>query len=258
MLLALGNAAIQPYGLKLSIVKNQLESMVPGAHLTRVLEFVRWNSFSRVNVGPSAPGIPFMWGPSSETPPSVIEQRSMAIDGSAGTDMYRFDGDFGEFEFLKYDITNLAYYIRHVGRAAVIGVGGGRDILSAHLFGFRDITGIELNPIFIDMLLRVFRQYNHLADLPGTRLLVDEARSWFARSSDHFDSIQMSLIDTWAATGAGAFSLSENWSLHPSRLAHVFRSPDTIRHVHGVPVVFARQCQRDWTHVEPRDGNHDG
>jgi len=184
--------------------------MVPGAHLTRVLEFVRWNSFSRVNVGPSAPGIPFMWGPSSETPPSVIEQRSMAIDGSAGTDMYRFDGDFGELEFLKYDITNLAYYIRHVGRAAVIGVGGGRDILSAHLFGFRDITGIELNPIFIDMLLRVFRQYNHLADLPGTRLLVDEARSWFARSSDHFDSIQMSLIDTWAATGAGAFSLSEN------------------------------------------------
>src|SRR5215831_13560629 len=118
MLLALGNAAIQPYGLKLSIVKNQLESMVPGAHLTRVLEFVRWNSFSRVNVGPSAPGIPFMWGPSSETPPSVIEQRSMAIDGSAGTDMYRFDGDFGELEFLKYDITNLAYYIRHVGCAA--------------------------------------------------------------------------------------------------------------------------------------------
>src|SRR5262249_31005236 len=38
----------------------------------------------------------------------------------------------------------------------------------------------------------------------------DEARSWFARSADNFDSIQMSLTDTWAATGAGAFSLSEN------------------------------------------------
>ena len=134
----------------------------------------------------------------------------MAIDGSAGTGMYRFDGDFGKLEFLKYDVTNLAYYIRHAGRAAVIGVGGGRDILSAHVFGFRDITGVELNPIFIDMLSRVLRQYNHLADLQGTRLFVDEARSWFARSSDHFDSIQMSLIDTWAATGAGAFSLSEN------------------------------------------------
>jgi hypothetical protein len=209
-LFAFGNAAIQPYGLKLSIVKNQLESMAPGIQGTRVSEFVHWNSFSRINIGPSRPGTPWMWGPSSETPPSIIEQRSMALDGSAGTGMYRFDGDFGKLEFLKYDVTNLAYYIRHAGRAAVIGVGGGRDILSAHIFGFRDITGIELNPIFIDMLSRVLRQYNQLADLQETRLFIDEARSWFARSSDHFDSIQMSLIDTWAATGAGAFSLSEN------------------------------------------------
>jgi hypothetical protein len=209
-LLALGNAAIQPYGFRLSVVKNELESIVPGVKGTRVSEFVRWNSFSRVSVGPSDPGTPSMWGPSSETPSSVIEQRWMAIDGSAGTSMYRFDGAFGKLEFLKYDVTNLAYYIRHAGRAAIIGVGGGRDILSAHLFGFQDITGVELNPIFIEMLLRVFPSYNHLADLPGTRLFVDEARSWFARSGDHFDSIQMSLVDTWAATGAGAFSLSEN------------------------------------------------
>ncbi len=134
----------------------------------------------------------------------------MTIDGSAGSGMYHFDGDFRKLEFLRYDVTNLAYYVRHTGRAAVIGVGGGRDILSAYLFGFRDITGVELNPIFIDLLSRVFRSYNHLADLPATRLFVDEARSWFARSPDQFDSIQMSLIDTWAATAAGAFSLSEN------------------------------------------------
>ena len=30
------------------------------------------------------------------------------------------------------------------------------------------------------------------------------------RTSDRFDVIQMSLVDTWAATGAGAFTLSEN------------------------------------------------
>jgi hypothetical protein len=148
-LLAFGNAAIQPYGLKLSFVKNRLETAA-SAPLSRVLEIVRWNSFSRVHVRPSDLGTPHMWGPSPDTPPSVIEQREMAIDGSAGTPMYRFDGDFGKLEFLKYDVTNLAYYIRHAGRGAVIGVGGGRDLLSAYLFGFRDITGVELNPIFID------------------------------------------------------------------------------------------------------------
>jgi hypothetical protein len=63
-----------------------------------------------------------------------------------------------------------------------------------------------------------------------------------ARSTDHFDSIQMSLIDTWAATGAGAFSLSENglytlegWRtffnhLTPSGTFTVFRwyAPDNV------------------------------
>ena len=57
-----------------------------------------------------------------------------------------------------------------------------------------------------------FRAFNALADLEGVRLVVDEARSWFARARAHetFDLIQMSMIDTWAATGAGAFALSEN------------------------------------------------
>ena len=45
---------------------------------------------------------------------------------------------------------------------------------------------------------------------PGCGSYVDEGRSWFERSDQHFDLIQMSMVDTWAATGAGAFSLSEN------------------------------------------------
>jgi hypothetical protein len=72
------------------------------------------------------------------------------------------------------------------------------------------LTGIELNPIFIDLLTRDFGDYNRLAASQGVRLVVDEARSWFSRSVERFDLIQMSMIDTWAATGAGAFSLSEN------------------------------------------------
>ncbi len=38
----------------------------------------------------------------------------------------------------------------------------------------------------------------------------DEARSHLARSDERYDIIQISLIDTWAATAAGAFALSEN------------------------------------------------
>ena len=58
----------------------------------------------------------------------------MNIDGDAGTAMYRFNGQIDDVAFLKNDITNLAYYIRNRGRSAVIGVGGGRDLLAAYVF----------------------------------------------------------------------------------------------------------------------------
>ena len=41
-------------------------------------------------------------------------------------------------------------------------------------------------------------------------LVKDEARSYIARSPEKFDIIQASLIDTFAATSAGAFVLTEN------------------------------------------------
>ena len=49
-----------------------------------------------------------------------------------------------------------------------------------------------------------------MTTLPNLKLHVDDARSWFAATKEKFDLVQMSMIDTWAATGAGAFSLSEN------------------------------------------------
>jgi len=201
--LALGNAAIHPYGLRPSVIKDQIQTVSPNS-------FIWWNSFSRINVDQSKRGAPQMGGPSVAMPETEIDERHMEIDGSAASPMYQFDGDLSKLAFLKYDITNLAYSIRHEGRAAIIGVGGGRDMLSALLFGFKDVTGVELNPIFVDMLTRVLADYNRLATQPGVRLFVDEARSWFARTPEHFDLIQMSMIDTWAATGVGAFSLSEN------------------------------------------------
>jgi len=176
------------------------------------VEAYYWNSFSRVDIGKPTVGRPRMWGISGRHHLAMdpISQRWMKIDGLAGTGMYEFSGDPMELGFLEYDVTNLAYSIRNRGRAAVIGVGGGRDVLSAHHYGFASITGVELNPIFIKNLTDRYADFNQVASVAGVRLVVDEARSWFARTEETFDLIQMSLIDTWAATGAGAFSLSEN------------------------------------------------
>ena len=136
------DAGLQPIVVKF----NRLDPLSSISH-------IKWNSFSRIVASQSTLGPPFLWGASPAAPRNItLEQRELTIDGMAGTWMPQYSDAPGHLDFLRYDVTNLAYYARHSGRAAVIGVGSGRDILSAHLFGFRDITGVELNPIFIDLL----------------------------------------------------------------------------------------------------------
>ena len=173
----------------------------------------RWNSYSRIVAFQPRAAKPELWAPSPALPADlVVEQAFLNIDGAAGTMMPRFDGTRASIDYLKYDLVTLAYRLPDLRRSAVIGVGGGRDVMAAHLFGVPDITGVELNGIFVDLHLRhpLYSQFANLRNIPGLTLHVDEARSWFAATDQEFDLIQMSLIDTWAATGAGAFSLSEN------------------------------------------------
>ncbi len=196
-------------GLQPLVVKGRFES--GESYLFR-----KWNTFSRVVVMPGFSWYPDLWGPSplyDESSARIkVEQRWLNIDGDAGTVATRFDGDLAPLGYLKYDVTTLAYHLPDRARAAVVGVGGGRDVLSAAVFGSRDITAVELNPTFVRLLTTEpgFADFTNLHKVEGLRLFVDEGRSWFARTNERFDTIQMSLIDTWAATGAGAYSLSEN------------------------------------------------
>lgn len=221
-LVALANGATD-YGLQPLIAKGMVEG--GDSYIFR-----EWNTFSRVTVEPERVGRPNLWGPSPliNRTDYFAMQRMMKMDGDAGTTAVLFDGEIAKVEFLKFDVTNIAYFLPNRERAAIIGVGGGRDVLSAATFGYRDITGVELNPLFVRLLTRErgFADFTNLSKLPGVRFFVDEGRSWFARSDEKFDVLQMSLIDTWAATGAGAFSLSENgiytvqaWQIFLDRLS---------------------------------------
>ncbi|HSL24273.1 MAG TPA: hypothetical protein VK886_22245 [Vicinamibacterales bacterium] len=183
-----------------------------------------WNSHSFVIVQAPRKGTVFLWGAGKRAPAREATLAWVLIDGEAGTPITRWDGRVEELDWVSHDVTSLPHHLRH-GRAAVIGVGGGRDLLAALWGGNTEITGIEINGILVDTLAGSHRTFARLADTPGVRLVHDEARAFLARATERFDVLQMSLIDTWAATGAGAFSLTENglytreaWQLFLSRL----------------------------------------
>lgn len=205
ILLALFNA-FSPVGFRPILIKDAIEKSKQGA-------YEKWNSYSRIRANFPELGHPPMWGPSPHMPQNMqVPVANLNIDGAAGTAMFHYDGTPDSVAFLRYDLVSLAYHLPGIHKSAVIGVGGGRDIMSAHIFGVQDITGVELNPIFIGLHTShpVFKNFSNLTTLPNLKLHVDDARSWFAATKEKFDLVQMSMIDTWAATGAGAFSLSEN------------------------------------------------
>lgn len=213
---ALGNNDVEPF-VRIIYGKD-------GIH-EDALDFSReeWNAFSRVTVsgdsqalGPSQ--IPGGLSPLAErelTPSEyLIRQLKLTIDGTAATPIYEYDGTEQSTRFLRYDVSNLHYYGLEEDpdmSAAVVGVGGGKDVLSALQFGAEDVVGIEINGNILDMVNGKLGDFSgHVDEDPRVDYVVDEARSWLARTDRRFDSIQISLIDSWAATAAGAFALTEN------------------------------------------------
>lgn len=164
----------------------------------------RWNAFSRVTV--------------DGEPPSIV------IDTTAGTAVPPNTEEFADK--LRGTLPNLVHGIRSNSDVLVIGSGGGTDVRSALIFDQKSVTGVEINPLVLHFANDVYGNYTgHLDRDPRVTFVNDEARSYIARTNKKFDIIQISLIDTWAAQGAGAFALSENslyttqaWKLFLSRL----------------------------------------
>ncbi len=174
-----------------------------------------WNSYSRVTVQgkPNHPSKPFGWGLSSMyTSQKLLSQLFLTIDSTAGTVITKYDGkNLEPLDFLKYDVVYLAHYLRPSAEVFVIGAGGGRDVLAALVFNQKSVIALEVNASIVEAITDSFGQFSGHLDLdPRVTLVNDEARSYAARTEEHFDIIQMSLTDTWAATAAGAFVLTEN------------------------------------------------
>lgn len=176
--------------------------------------YEKWNSFSRITVwgNEEEKTAPFGWGLSEIYPrENKVNQLWLLIDATAGTPLTKFTGNLDEIEFLKYDIVNLAHHLRKNADVMVVGVGGGRDVLSALAFKQKSVTGLEVNDAIVEAVLKRYGDFtSHIDSYPGVKIVNDEARSYIARSKETFDILQISLIDTWAATAAGAFVLTEN------------------------------------------------
>jgi spermidine synthase len=165
----------------------------------RPVEFVRWNAISRISVVGEGDG-----------------SKWASIDADANTAIMNLDPrDWPGSETERRMMTEapaLVSLLRPHGVYAIIGPGGGVDVLRALGGGSPAVTGIEINPLIATTIMRdQYAEYSrHLYQLPQVHIAVSDGRSWIRASRQRFDVVQMTLVDTWASTAAGAFALSEN------------------------------------------------
>ena len=161
------------------------------------VEFAGWNAISRVEVDRQG------------------DAKAVVIDADASTYIMNTDphhwGAGWEKDLMSAPAA-LANVLRPHGTFAIIGPGGGVDVLRAVANGSPSVTGIEINAIIADTVMRGrYADYAyHLYEQPEVRIHVTDGRSFIRNSHGQYDVIQMTLVDTWASTAAGAFALSEN------------------------------------------------
>jgi hypothetical protein len=174
-----------------------------------------WNAISRVSVWPEeTPDKLFGWGFGNKFPADkypAVPYRVAETDAFIHTWLIKYDGNPERYSYVNYDVVNFGYRLRTGGSAAIIGSGGGLDVLAALVMGQREVYGIELNPILNDLLRGDYADFTgRIAYDPRVKFITAEARNWIEQSGRQFDVIQTTFIDTQAATAAGAFALAEN------------------------------------------------
>jgi predicted membrane-bound spermidine synthase len=162
--------------------------------------WVKWNPISRIAIV-------------NET---NEHRHNIVIDGDAATSIASFDFDHlsnKDRHDLSSEGQSLPYALRPAAKTLIIGPGGGWDVARALYSASHDITAVEINSIIARTVMQ--QKFPDLSKglylRPDVHVYVEDGRSFVRRSTDHYQVIQATLVDTWASTAAGAFALSENY-----------------------------------------------
>ena len=153
----------------------------------------------------------FAWGLSHLYQGSFPPQLAIRIDGDALTTITRLDPE-SSWEFTDYMPASLPYLVANPRSVLIIGVGGGMDVANAVNRGAARVVGVEINRQIIDLLDQRFLEwsggiYRH----PAVEIVHSDGRTYVERSSEKFDVIQLTLVDTFAAISSGALALAEDF-----------------------------------------------
>lgn len=99
-----------------------------------------------------------------------------------------------DMQFLKFDEIYPLIDLNS-GSAAIIGAGGGREILMARLAGYSKIAAIEINPLMVQVT-KDFKSFEHSYGAPEVETEIQDVRKYFRQlpAERKFDLIVLSNV----------------------------------------------------------------
>lgn len=97
-------------------------------------------------------------------------------------------------------------------KVLTVGVGGGIDVLAAVANGAREVTGVEVNAAMLELLAeQVADKPEHFLNDPAVELVRADGRHFLARSTEAYDVIQLSGVDSYSGSQGAAHVFSETY-----------------------------------------------
>jgi hypothetical protein len=139
-------------------------------------------------------------------------QIGVFVDGQGPSPITAFDGELAPLGYLDLTLGALPYHLLERPEVLILGAGGGTDVLLALYEGAAAIDAVELDPNLVALVRETYAGFaGHLYRRPEVTVHAAEARGFVAASRQRYDLIQLPLLDSFAAAGAGTASLHESF-----------------------------------------------
>ncbi|MEJ6949803.1 spermine/spermidine synthase domain-containing protein [Natronospora cellulosivora (SeqCode)] len=172
-----------------------LSSPAVGFEEDAELKFSNWDSFSRTDVS---------------SVDYLDNELIVALNGRSFSRMVQYNGDLSEVEYLKNRIGYFPLELGNPESVALIGSGGGEEILFSFLAGIEEVTAVEINAGTIEATEELADFTDDIYNDPRVNTIIGDGRSYLRRTENMYDQIYLSLVYTDIGDNI-ANVLSENY-----------------------------------------------
>jgi hypothetical protein len=139
-------------------------------------------------------------------------QLAVFTDADGMSAITRYDGNPGSVAYLGDLTAALPFRLLENPVVLVLGAGTGSEVLLSLFHGASRVDAVELNPQMTELVAGTYADFaGRIYDDPRVTVYTDEARGFVARSGGGYDLVQIGLLDSFGASGAGVQALNESY-----------------------------------------------